>query len=170
MGMQYTSESKMERDLINQLVSGVSQWTERPDLRTEDDLWDNFRKKLEQNNVDVLDGVPLTNLEFQQIKNQLNFPTFYDAAKWLAGENGIAKVQVQRENATLGTIRLRVINRQDIAGGISSYEVINQFQSVKRSGMDQNRRFDVTLLINGLPMIHIELKIEHIRIWMVLDK
>lgn len=158
MSMQYTSESKMERDLINQLVSGVSQWTERPDLRTEDDLWNNFRQKLEQNNVDVLDGVPLTELEFQQIKNQLNFPTFYDAAKWLAGENGIAKVQVQREIATLGTIRLRVINRQDIAGGISSYEVINQVQAVKRSGMDQNRRFDVTLLINGLPMIHIELK------------
>lgn len=36
--------------------------------------------------------------------------------------------------------------------------MINQFESDKRAFEDQNRRFDVTLLINGLPMIHIELK------------
>ena len=41
---------------------------------------------------------------------------------------------------------------------MSSYEVINQYQSNKRTKEDQERRFDVTLLINGLPMIHIELK------------
>ena len=76
----------------------------------------------------------------------------------MAGENGIAKVEVQREDAGLGTIRLRVINRQDVAGGISSYEVINQYKSDKRAFEDVNRRFDVTLLINGLPMIHIEIK------------
>lgn len=158
MGSKVTSEYTMENDLINQLISGESQWTYRDDLRSEVDLWQNFKNKLEYNNKDVLDDVPLTNQEFQQIKNQLNFVNFYEAAKWLAGENGVAKVQVQREDASLGTIRLRVINRQDVAGGMSSYEVINQFQSAKKTMEDQNRRFDVTLLINGLPMIHIELK------------
>lgn len=153
-----TPESVMENNLIDQLVHGISQWTYRNDLRTEDDLWTNFKLKLENNNKDILNGIPLTDQEFRQIKNQLNFVNFYEAALWLSGENGIAKVQVQREDATLGTIRLRVLNRADIAGGMSSYEVINQFQSIKRSSGDQNRRFDVTLLINGLPMIHIELK------------
>lgn len=153
-----TAESIMEENLIQRLISGTSQWVRRDDLTTEDELWANFREKLEFNNVDILDGNPLTEQEFRQIKNQLNFVNFYEAAKWLAGENGVAKVQVQREDASLGTIRLRVINRQDIAGGISSYEVINQFKSDKRTELDQNRRFDVTLLINGLPMIHIELK------------
>lgn len=105
-----------------------------------------------------MNQVPLTEQEFRQIQNQLNFPNFYEAARWLVGENGVAKVQVQREDASLGTIRLRVLNRADIAGGMSSYEVINQFESDKKSFEDQNRRFDVTLLINGLPMIHIELK------------
>ncbi|MDN6729898.1 MAG: type I restriction endonuclease subunit R [Alkalibacterium sp.] len=154
----FTAEQVLENNLIKKLIGGESQWTYRDDLRTEDDLWENFRKKLESNNKAVLDGVSLTEQEFRQIQNQLMFPNFYSAAKWLAGENGIAKVQVQREDASLGTIRLRVINRQDVAGGISSYEVINQYKSDKRTVDDMNRRFDVTLLINGLPMIHIELK------------
>lgn len=158
MRQNITSENVMENDLIKQLISGESQWTYREDLRSEEDLWRNFKEKLEFNNKDVLNDVPLTKQEFRQIKNQLNFVSFYEAAKWLAGENGIAKVEVQREDASLGTIRLRVINRQDVAGGISSYEVINQYQSTKKTLQEQNRRFDVTLLINGLPMIHIELK------------
>lgn len=151
-------EAKIERAFIEKLTSGTSQWIYRKDLKDEESLWQNFRDKLESNNLDVLDDHPLTEQEFQQIKNQLNFVNFYDAAKWLVGENGVAKVQVQREDAALGTIRLQVIRRQDVAGGISSYEVINQFETPKRRKEDSDRRFDVTLLINGLPMIHIELK------------
>lgn len=158
MTNKMTPEAVIENTLIQQLMNGESQWKYREDLCTEAALWANFREKLENNNKDVLNQVPLTEQEFRQIQNQLNFPNFYEAARWLVGENGIAKVQVQREDASLGTIRLRVLNRADIAGGMSSYEVINQFESDKKSFEDQNRRFDVTLLINGLPMIHIELK------------
>lgn len=158
MAITFTSESELEQNLINQLISGDSQWTYRKDLNTEEKLWINLREKLERNNKDVLNEVNLTEQEFRQIQNQLKFANFYDAAKWLAGENGIAKVQVQREDASLGTVRLKVLNRADIAGGMSSYEVINQFQSFKQSTDDRDRRFDVSLLINGLPLIHIELK------------
>lgn len=158
MGVKFTSESEMERSLINELVSGVSQWTYRADLKSEADLWNNFKNKLENNNANVLKEIPLTEQEFQQVKTQLTFPTFVDAAKWLAGENGIAKVQVQREDASLGTIRLSVLWREDIAGGHSSYEVVSQVKIMKNDEMDRNRRFDVSLLINGLPMIQIELK------------
>lgn len=76
----------------------------------------------------------------------------------MVGENGIAKVEVQREDASLGTIRLSVIWRDNIAAGKSSYEVVNQVQREKVNPLDQDRRLDVTLLINGLPMIQIELK------------
>ncbi|MDW8516497.1 type I restriction endonuclease subunit R [Priestia flexa] len=154
----FVPESELEDNLIKQLIRGESQWTYREDLHTEDELWKNFKTKLENNNKDVLNEVPLTEQEFRQIKEQLHFVNFYEAAKWLSGENGIAKVQVQREDAALGTIRLKVLNRADVAGGMSSYEVINQYQSNRRRKEDQERRFDVTLLINGLPMIHIELK------------
>ncbi|MGH0435944.1 type I restriction endonuclease subunit R [Bacillus basilensis] len=158
MVRNFVSESKLEDNLIQQLIDGESQWTYRDDLHTEEELWRNLKEKLEKNNKDVLCDVPLTEQEFRQIQEQLHFVNFYEAAKWLAGENGIAKVQVQREDAALGTIRLKVLNRADIAGGMSSYEVINQYQSNRRTREDQERRFDVTLLINGLPMIHIELK------------
>ncbi|MDM8214444.1 type I restriction endonuclease subunit R [Enterococcus hirae] len=158
MNQSFTAEAILEKNLINQLITGESQWTFRDDLTTEDQLWDNFRQKIENNNKAILNEVSLTDKEFQQIKNQLSFTNFYEAAKWLAGENGIAKVEVQREDAALGTIRLHVLRRADIAGGTSSYEVISQKVSSKRDNEDVNRRFDVTLLINGLPMIHIELK------------
>lgn len=157
-GIKITKESELETRLIEQLTSGVSQWVYRPDLRTEEDLWNNFREKLEQNNKAILKGAPITDAELNQIKGRLNFATFFDAAKWLVGENGIARVTLQREDASLGTVNLDVLRRQDVAGGTSSYEVINQYQADKRRKIERDRRFDVTLLINGLPMIHIELK------------
>lgn len=149
-------ELAIERDLINQLTKGESQWVYRPDLNSEEKLWDNYFEKLEENNVRVLADHPLTNSEKNQIKNQLNFVNFYEAAKWIAGENGIAKVQVQREDASLGTIRLEVLWRNNVAGGKSSYEVVHQVMT-GGEGIRQ-RRGDVTLLINGLPLIQIELK------------
>ncbi|MHC5225909.1 type I restriction endonuclease subunit R [Ignatzschineria sp. LJL83] len=155
---RYTSEREIEDRLIAQLVAGDSQWTYRKDLTDEASLWQNFRIILERNNLAILNGEPLTELEFRQVQNQLRFSNFYEAATWLSGENGIAKVEVRREDATLGTIRLNVIHRDHIAGGKTVYEVVNQFEADKKVEMDRNRIFDVTLLINGLPMIHIELK------------
>lgn len=156
--IEFEREEIIEKNLIDTLIHGVSQWTYEPELKTETALWNNFRRILEANNKDVLKDKPLTESEFKQIKAQLDFPSFYDAAKFLVGENGIAKVTVQREDASLGIIRLSVFKRQDVAGGTSVYQVINQFQADKRRTMDQDSRFDVSLLFNGLPLIHIELK------------
>lgn len=151
-------EQTIEEKLITQLTQGKSQWTYRPDLKDENKLWDNIRQILERGNKEQLDGEPLTDSEFEQVKNQLSFATFYDAAKWIAGENGVAHVSVQRDTKT---VQLTVLKRDDIAGGSSVYEVINQYRALKDDECDihdQNRRFDVSLLINGIPLIHIELK------------
>ena len=148
-------ESMIEQKLIEQLVYGDSQWTYRPDLKTEEDLWANFRYILEQNNKERLDGEPLTDTEFEQVKNQLQFSSFYKAGEWLVGENGKVQVHVQRDTKRL---HLVVMNHEHIAGGSSVYEVINQYSELKTEEDGRNRRFDVTLMINGLPMIHIELK------------
>ena len=68
-------------------------------------------------------------------------------------------VHVQRDTEKL---HLVVMNHEHIAGGSSVYEVINQCKALKSDDEDstavRDRRFDVTLMINGLPMIHIELK------------
>lgn len=153
-------ESVIEQKLINQLTTGDSQWSYRPDLRNETDLWNNIREKLNANNVRKLDGHLITDSEMVQIKEfiktQAESP--YKAGVWLAGENGLAQIPLVREDASLGKISLDAVNNREIAGGRSSYEVINQYESFKTDERDRNRRFDVTLLINGFPMIHIELK------------
>lgn len=152
-------EAMIEQKLIEQLVYGDSQWTYRKDLKTEADLWANFRYILEQNNKDRLDGEPLSDQEFEQVKNQLQFSSFYKAGEWLVGENGKVQVHVQRDTKRL---HLVVMNHEHIAGGSSVYEVINQYSALNTDENSKlparDRRFDVTLLINGLPMIHIELK------------
>ena len=151
-------ESIIEQKLIDQLIYGESQWTYRADLKTEEDLWNNFRYILEQNNKDRLNGEQLTDAEFDQVKNQLQFSSFYKAGEWLVGENGKVMVHVQRDTEKL---HLVVMNHEHIAGGSSVYEVINQYRALADEDVQikaQDRRFDVTLMINGLPMIHIELK------------
>ncbi|SEQ29702.1 type I restriction enzyme, R subunit [Lachnospiraceae bacterium RM5] len=150
-------ESVIERRLIEKLCEGDSQWTYRKDIDTEEKLWENFKYILEQNNKAKLNGTPLTESEFAKIKNDISHATFYDAAKWLVGENGKVYVHVQRGNETL---HLVVLNNEHIAGGSSVYEVINQYRVFKAPDDEngKNRRFDVTLLINGIPLIHIELK------------
>ena len=151
-------ENVLEQNLIDQLTHGESQWTLRDDIKNEDDLWNNFFKILSRSNKDVLKDVPLTDNEKAIIKSKIIHPTFYKSAEWLAGVNGEVRLQIQRDNTQLGTADFVVINNNNIAGGNSVYEVVHQIQFHKRREIDRNRRGDVTLLINGLPMIHIELK------------
>ena len=152
-------ESMIEQKLIEQLVYGDSQWVYRKDLKTEQDLWANFKYILEQNNKERLNGKNLSDAEFEQVKNQLQFSSFYKAGEWLVGENGKVQVHVQRDTERL---HLVVMNHEHIAGGSSVYEVINQYSALQtdedHAQPARDRRFDVTLMINGLPMIHIELK------------
>ncbi len=152
-------EAIIEQKLLEQLVYGDSQWSYREDLKTEEDLWANFKYILEQNNKERLNGVNLSDSEFEQVKNQLQFSSFYKAGEWLVGENGKVQVHVQRDTER---VHLVVMNHEHIAGGSSVYEVINQYSALKTdensSVPARDRRFDVTLMINGLPMIHIELK------------
>lgn len=154
----FESELSIENQLIHQLTKEKSQWTLREDIHTFQDLWNNFREILVRNNKELFDEHPLTDNEFLQVQNQLRFPTFYDGAKWMLGENGIARVSIQREDASLGTVQPVVFKRVDIAGGSSVYEVVHQIEFERKEKMNRDRRGDVTLLINGLPMIHIELK------------
>ncbi len=148
-------EAVIEQKLIEQLIYGDSQWIYRNDLKTEEDLWNNFKYILEQNNKERLNGDHLSDSEFEQVKNQLQFSSFYKAGEWLVGENGKVMVHVQRDTERL---HLVVMNHEHIAGGSSVYEVINQYRALADEDSRQNRRFDVTLMINGLPLIHIELK------------
>ena len=158
--LSHNNEAEVERRLIEVLGEGHNQWNYRPDLKSEADLWSNLRKIITQNNLSEIGEHPLTDKEFETIKTELLLKTKtpFDAARWLKGENGIARISIERENTELGRISVVLYSNHDIGGGISTYEVVHQIAKQKSTIDDRDRRFDVTLLINGLPIVQIELK------------
>ncbi|KKB74134.1 MULTISPECIES: type I restriction endonuclease subunit R [Bacillus] len=156
----HKDEAQVERRLIEVLGEGHNQWNYRPDLKSEEDLWKNLRQKITQNNLAEIGEHPITDKEFDTIKTELlsKTQTPFDAAKWLKGENGIARITIEREDVSLGSMSLVLYSNQDIGGGISTYEVVHQIAKQKANLDGRDRRFDVTLLINGLPIVQIELK------------
>lgn len=156
----HNDEAEVERRLIEVLGEGHNQWTYRPDLKSEDDLWNNLRQKITQNNLSEIGEHPISDKEFDNIKTELLLKTQtpFDAARWLKGENGISRITIEREDVSLGSMSLVLYSNQDIGGGISTYEVVHQIAKQKANVDGRDRRFDVTLLINGLPIVQIELK------------
>ncbi|HGY0990712.1 TPA: DEAD/DEAH box helicase family protein [Enterococcus faecalis] len=160
MKISHREEAEVEEQLIRVLGEGHNQWTYRPDLKSEEDLWVNLRQKIISNNQAELNDSPLTDKEFETIKTELLLRTKipFDAAKWLKGENGMARITIEREDSQLGSVSLILYSNQDIGGGISTYEVVHQIAKRGSNIEARDRRFDVTLLINGLPIVQIELK------------
>lgn len=158
--LSLNNEAEVERRLIEVLGEGYNQWNYRSDLKSEADLWNNLRKIITQNNLSEIGENPITDKEFDTIKTELllRTKTSFEAAKWLKGENGIARITIERENVELGPMSVILYSNHDIGGGISRYEVVHQIAKQKASVEDRDRRFDVTLLINGLPIVQIELK------------
>lgn len=158
--IQHNTEAEVERRLIEVLGEGYNQWNYRPDLKSEEDLWRNLRQIITQNNLAEIGEHPLTDKEFDSIKTELllRTQTPFDAARWLKGENGIARITIEREDAVQGSLSLVLYSNQDIGGGISTYEIVHQIAKQKANVDGRDRRFDVTLLINGLPIVQIELK------------
>ena len=156
-----THESQIERTFIEILTMRENQWTYRNDIKSETALWDNLRNHINRINKAQLNGEPLTDNEFKQVMNEFRrlTQTPFLASQWLRGENGIAQIAIECEAASKGNVILTIFSNKDIAGGISSYEVVNQI--VPNTDGIYNTRGDVTLLINGLPLIHIELKSEY---------
>jgi type I site-specific deoxyribonuclease, HsdR family len=153
-------ENKIEKTLIEILSTKQNQWTYRHDLKTEADLWNNLRKHINRINKKELNDIPLTDSEFENLKSKFRAETVspFKASQWLRGENGIASLKISSEaNRINKDITLDIFSNKDICGGISSYEVVNQISP----DVDRDMRGDVTLLINGLPIIHIELKTEY---------
>ena len=160
MAVTKVKEAQMEKTLIDHLTKEANQWRLREDLKTIPQLWANFFQILEDNNRDQLHDVPLTQNEKETIRTQITKPNFYQAAKFLAGANRQVRHHLKRDDSSLPDADLLILDNTNIAGGTSVYEVVHQVEVNKSSlsPLDQDRRFDVTLLINGLPLIHIELK------------
>lgn len=68
MKISHREEAEVEEQLIRVLGEGHNQWTYRPDLKSEEDLWVNLRQKIISNNQAELNDFPLTDKEFETIK------------------------------------------------------------------------------------------------------
>lgn len=159
-----TAELEFEDRLIKMLVNlgGSKQWTYVPEIKTTDQLWDNFKRILEHNNQDKLDS-PLSGNEFNQVKAEINkLKTPYQAGQFLYGMNGISQVEIDRDNGD--HIYLTVFDQDQIGAGNTVYQVVNQIERPAVIPGRKNRRFDTTLLINGLPIIQIEEKADGHRV------
>ena len=118
------SEQMIENQFIQILSEKENQWTYRPDLKSEEALWQNFRGHLNRINLAVLEEQLLTDKEFKQVKVEFSrlTGTPFLASQWLRGENGVAQVLLEREDGK--KVTLEVFRNKDISGGTSSYEVV----------------------------------------------
>ena len=151
-------ELDFEDSLIDYLqnLGGEKQWKYEKEIKTTDGLWENFKKILEINNADVLNE-PLSDSEFSQVKNEINkLDTPYDAGKFLYGLNGVSQVEVNLDDGR--HVYLTVFDQDQIGAGNTVYQIVNQIERPAKITGKQDRRFDTTLLINGLPIIQIEEK------------
>ncbi|WP_125714872.1 type I restriction endonuclease subunit R [Companilactobacillus kedongensis] len=152
------NELQFENKLIDYLVNlgGTKQWDYNDQIKTTDDLWGNFKSIVEQHNQDRLDK-PLSDAEFKQIQmiiGQLETP--YQAGQFLYGMNGISQVEIDRDDGQ--HVYLKIFDQDNIGAGDTIYQIVNQIERPAIIPGRKNRRFDTTLLINGLPIIQIEEK------------
>ncbi|MGZ9586410.1 type I restriction endonuclease subunit R [Paenibacillus marinisediminis] len=156
--MKSQSELAFENEVIDYLtkIGGVKQWEYKKDIKSTEQLWDNFKMILEQNNRARLDE-PLSVTEFNQVKKIItSIESPYQAGQFLYGVNGVSEIEVDLDNGK--HVYLTVFDQAQVGGGNTVYQVVNQIKRPKVIDGKPNRRFDVTLLINGLPIIQIELK------------
>jgi len=129
---------------------------------TEDTLLKNWADILFENNrgIDRLNDSPLTDTEMQQILEQvLALRTPLKLNGFINGKT----VSITRDNPDdpfhLGKeVSLKIYDRREIAAGQSRYQIAQQPKYKSKSKILNDRRGDLMLLINGMPVFHLELK------------
>lgn len=134
---KYQSEAELERDLVKRLTGLGYAPATLPDMAA---MQANLRDQLGKHN-----GVTLSDAEFAKVLNHLDKGNVFEKAKTLRG-----RMQLTRDDGT--PLYLQFLNTQEWCQ--NQYQVTTQ---VTVAGHHKTR-FDVTLLINGLPLVQIELK------------
>ncbi len=134
-----TTENIIEQNLIDKLTD--LKYTYRPDIRDRDMLEKNFRKKFE-----ALNRVRLSDSEFARLMDEITNPDVFAAAKLLRERNTF-----EREDGT--PLHYTLVNIKDWCK--NDFEVVNQ---LRINTNNSHHRYDVLLLINGIPVVQIELK------------
>lgn len=137
--MSKTTEQQIEELLIEKLQ--CLGYTYRPDIRDREALERNFRAKFE-----ALNHVKLTDTEFARLLDQIVSPDVFACSERLRHRNTF-----EREDGT--PLHYQLVNLKDWCK--NEFELVNQLRINTRSSF---HRYDVILLVNGLPLVQIELK------------
>ena len=137
--MNILREADIEYGLVGRLQD--LKYTYRPDIRDKNTLEQNFREKFEK-----LNRVNLTDSEFKKLREEIVNPDVFKASNYLRNTNTFS-----REDGT--PLHYTLVNIKDWCK--NDFEVINQ---LRINTDNSNHRYDVILLINGVPVVQIELK------------
>ena len=129
---------------------------------TEEDLIKNWANILFENNRNInrLGDYPLTRTEMNQIIDQIiNLRTPLQLNSFINGKTVAIKRDNPDDKQHYGKeVSLKIYDRDEIAAGQSRYQIVEQPILKTKSKLVNDRRGDLMLLINGMPVIHIELK------------
>ena len=160
--MSYDSEAKFEADLIKSLVEEKGWKDGVLSYKNEEELIQNWENIIYENNrnIDRLGDYKITSGEMQQIMEQIKL--LKTPLKLNGFING-GYVQITRDNEddkhNFGkTVSLKIFDRNEIAAGRTRYQIAKQPIFNAKNDIYPNRRGDFCLLINGMPLIHVELK------------
>src|SRR5690554_3486120 len=134
-----TKEQNIEQNLIEQLIG--LKYTHRPDIVDRKTLEQNFKNKFE-----ALNRVRLSDSEFLRLREEIIEPDEFKAYKKLREQQFL-----QREGGT--PLQYTLVNNKDWCK--NDFEVISQ---LRMNTENSNQRYDIILLINGLPVVQVELK------------
>ena len=138
----YQSEAKLEHDLINQLMGQGYVYVV---VKNEEGLLRNLRDQLE-----LLNDIKLSDSEWARLLPMISNEqmTILDKTEMIQGKGYVLNLTL--DNGLTKNIKL--IDKQNVYN--NRLQVINQYEA---EGVHKNR-YDVTILVNGLPLVHIELK------------
>ena len=141
--MRYQSEAQLEKNLIEQLKNQNFEYIK---INNEKDLKNNFRNELYLHNKAKLNGEPFTDKEFERILSDVEGKSVFQSAKFLRDD----KIILEREDGN--KVYIELFDTKNWCK--NRFQVTNQTTVVGK----RTSRYDVTILINGIPMVQIELK------------
>ncbi len=157
----FTKEADFEAALIRALQNHgwAKEVLHHP---TEQDLIQNWADILYENNqnIDRLNGVPLNKEEMDQLLEQIrSLRTPLALNGFINGKTVSITRRNPKDTLHYGKeVSLKIYDRLEIAAGQSRYQIVEQPEFARKNLLGQDRRGDLMLLINGMPLFHIELK------------
>ncbi len=142
----YQGETALEREFIHMLTQ---QGYEYLPIHQESDLIANLRRQLE-----LLNDYSFSDSEWEQFfSDAIANPNEHIVEKTRKIQEDFVQV-LHRDNGATKNISL--IDKKNIHN--NRLQVINQYEVSQEQGAKHDNRYDVTILVNGLPLVHIELK------------